>query len=76
VGVELTSERIVSEPENVIVHLFEKVPGLILGETFESLLQDSTSVWVSSEFRDVGAERLGDEVRTSVEGDQSLSVSM
>jgi hypothetical protein len=49
---------------------------LILGETFESLLQDSTSVWVSSEFRDVGAERLGDEVRASFEGDQSLSVSM
>jgi hypothetical protein len=53
---ELTSKRIISESDNIGVHLLEEVPSLIGRKTFESLLQHSTSVWVGGELQDVGGE--------------------
>jgi hypothetical protein len=57
------------------MHLLKKIPGLLRGETFESLLQDPTSVGMSGKFSDVIREGLGDKVWTSVQSDQSLAIS-
>jgi hypothetical protein len=71
----LTSKRIISEPNDISVHLLKQIPSLFRGEAFESLLQNPTSVGVGSKFSNVVREGLGDKVWASVEGDQSLDIS-
>lgn len=63
-------------PVHVLVHLLKQGSGLFSLESFERLLQDPASVRVAGKLADVSYERLMDEFGTSVQSDQSLSLSV